>query len=453
MMDFSTPPALYRLLRLAWPGGTDTRRQLAALEQSQWLSPEDFNAYQLKRLQAIVRHAYDHTVFYRELYQQHDIHPDDIKTHADFQALPTVTKEQIRANVPRMIARTVSQEDLTPNHTGGSTGEPLHFYVSDQFWWSNAANEFRVRRWHGVEEGDNWAWLWGDQRDVPDWNWKRRLKAQIMNQRFLNAFSLTEEKMLEFAHLLLRWPPKIMMGYSTTLALFAQLVQREGIHGIRPRLIEATAEKLWTPQRQLLETVFEATVIDYYSSREMGLMAYQCEYGRQHALADLRYIEVLHEGQPAEVGQLGEVAVTSFDHDAMPFIRYKNGDMAILSDEVCPCGRSFQVIQEIVGRTNDYLVTPEGQFVHSEFFAYLLRAQPEVFSYQIHQPDKDHLNVKIVCNQAVTDAWINNVRQAMQERFGAAMSIDLQIVDDIPLTPSGKHRYIISEIKPEFSRN
>jgi len=443
-------PKIYRALRLVWPGGLETRRHLRQLERTQSLPPEEFQAFQLAQLQAIVRHAYEHVPFYRNLYRREGIHPDDIRTLSDFRRLPIITKSDVRANVERMLADNVPRDRLVANQTGGSTGEPLHFFVTDNFWWNNAANEFRVRRWHSVQEGERMAWLWGDQRDAPDWSWKRKLRARLMNHRFLNAFSLTEAKMEAFARLLQKWQPKLMMGYSTTLFLFARFLQARGITNIRPRIIEATAEKLWLPQRRLIESVFQCPVIDHYSSREMGTMAYQCEAGSLHALDDLCYLEIIADGQPAAPGQLGRVVVTSFHHRAMPFIRYTNDDMAIYNGQVCACGRSLSTWQEIVGRTNDYLVTADGQFIHSEFFAYLLRVLPEVFSYQVHQPDIAHLNVKVVCNQPVGEAWIANIRQQIQERFGPDMHVSLEVVDDIPLTPSGKHRYIISEVQPDF---
>jgi len=443
-------PSIYRAMRLFWPGGLETRRHLNELEYTQRLSREELRAFQLARLRGLVKHAYERVPFYRERYRREGIHPDDIQSLEDFHALPFVNKEDIRANLDSMIAQGFPKADLVPNHTGGSTGEPLHFFVGRSFWWWNAANEFRMRRWHGIREGERTAWIWGDQRDMPDWSWRRRLRARIMNQRFLNAFSLTRPKMEAFADMLVLWQPRLIIGYSTALFLFAQFLKGEGIDSIRPRLVEATAEKLWKPQRDLIEEVFHCPVVNHYSSREMGTMAYECEQGALHALDDVRYMEVISDGEAAKPGELGEVVVTSFNHLAMPFIRYKNDDVAIRSDERCACGRGLSVIKEIVGRSNDYLVTSEGQFVHSEFFAYLLRARPEVFSYQVYQPDKRHLNIKIVCRQRVDPTWLDDVRRAIRSRFGDPMHISVELVSDIELTPAGKHRYIISEVRPDF---
>jgi phenylacetate-CoA ligase len=105
-----------------------------------------------------------------------------------------------------------------------------------------------------------------------------------------------------------------------------------------------------------------------------------------------------------------------------------------------------------VGRTNDFLVSADGKFIHSEFFAYTFRVKPEVVRYQIYQPDRTHLHIRLVCKQPVSDEWLAGARAEVQERFGPDTQISLEIVDDIPLTPAGKHRYIISEVQPDFSQ-
>ncbi|HNT76271.1 MAG TPA: hypothetical protein PKH77_14750 [Anaerolineae bacterium] len=443
-------PTVYRATRLLWPGGMETRRHLRELERTQWLSRDELQQVQLGKLQRLVQHAYDNVPFYHEKYQQAGIHPRDIRSLADFQALPFLTREEVRANLPALTARNFERDKLFPNETGGSTGEPLHFFVEGAFWWWNAATWFRARHWHGVQEGDRAAWLWGAHEDMPEWSWRRRWRAALMQERYLNAFAMTESKMQEFAQMLRVWRPKMLKGYASTLTLFARHLQKQGISDIRPHYIETTSEKLTQPQRELLETVFHCPVADHYSSRELGTMAYQCAQGGFHICADVRYLEVVANGLVAPPGQLGEVVATSLNQFAMPFIRYKNGDVAVYQEQPCACGRPLPCLQEVVGRTNDYLVSGDGQFVHSEFFAYIFRVKPEVERYQVYQRDARHLEVRLVCNQPVSAAWLENARQEVQRRFGPATQVTLQRVDRLELTPAGKHRYIISEVLPVF---
>jgi phenylacetate-CoA ligase len=445
--------AIYRGLRLLWPGGLSTRRHLRELERTQWLSPEELEVFQLEKIRKLVSHAYENVPFYRERYQKAGIHPQDIRSLEDFRALPFVSREDVNRNLDAMVARNFDRDQLYPDDTGGSTGEPMHFFLEDAFWWWNAANFFRVRAWHGVYEGDKVAWFWGARKDMPEWSWRRRFRSALMRERYINAFNMTESKIAEFAEMLVKWKPKMFKGYASTLSLFARYVQEKGIKGINPRYIESTSEKLSKPQRELLEQVFNCPVADHYSCREMGTMAYQCADGGFHICADVRYLEVVANGENVGPGEMGEVVVTSLNQFAMPFIRYKNGDMGILQGGQCSCGRGLPLLKEIVGRTNDYLVSADGQFVHSEFFAYTFRVKPEVIRYQVYQPDREHLEIRLVCAQEMPEAWIEGVRREIQERFGASMHISMEIVDHIELTPAGKHRYIISEVVPDFAQS
>jgi phenylacetate-CoA ligase len=242
----------------------------------------------------------------------------------------------------------------------------------------------------------------------------------------------------------------VLFGYASVLELFARYVKEHRFAGIRPRLIESTSEKLSGPQRELLQEVFQCRVVDDYSSRELGIMAFEDENGEFLITSDLCYLEIVADDQVVPTSQMGEVVVTSLYQFSWPFIRYKNGDMAIYAAETSSSGRSFPVLKEIVGRTNDFLVSSEGKFVHSEFFAHTFRVKPEVIRYQVYQPDPYYLEIRLVCNQPVSPAWLENTHAEIQARFGPATQVSIKIVDSIALTPAGKHRYIISDVKPDF---
>jgi phenylacetate-CoA ligase len=441
-------PWIYRAMRLFWSGGLETQRHLRELERTQWLSRPELEARQLGKLQQVVKYACEHVPYYRERYRREDIHPEDVKSLKDFQALPFLTREDVNNHLDALVSPDFRGK-LYPNGTGGSTGQPVQFFVEDSFWRWNVALESRGRSWYGVQPGDKIAWVWGAERDMPGWSKKGRLRAWITRQRYLNAYGLTEAKMQAFAEMLIRWQPAMFRAYASALSLFAEFIKKRGITGIRPRLVETTAEKLTEPQRRLFEEVFHCPVADCYSGREMATIAYQCEMGGMH-VCETRYLEIVAYDQVVPSGQLGEVVLTSLHQFAMPFIRYKIGDMAIYEAGTCPCGRGLPVLREIVGRTADFLVTVEGQFVHGAVFARIFRSKPQVARYQVYQSDKKHLEVRLVCRQDVDSVWLENLRNEIQARFGKSMQISLQLVDHIELTPAGKHRFIISEVKPDF---
>jgi phenylacetate-CoA ligase len=260
---------------------------------------------------------------------------------------------------------------------------------------------------------------------------------------------MTEEKMRVFAEMLVRWQPMMFRAYASALSLFAEYIREKRITGIRPKLIETTAEKVSEQQRQLLEDVFQCPVADWYTARELGTIAFQCPSGGLH-ISETRYLEVIANGKPAQPNQLGEVAITSTHQLAMPLIRYKLGDMAIFQSEPCPCGRGLPSLQEVVGRVQDFLVTADGRFVHGGYFPHTFRNWPEIFRYQVYQSDMKHLEVRLICKRDVDSLWLENLRKEIQHRFGEDMQIEIKLVDHFELTRAGKHRFIISDVKPDF---
>jgi len=243
--------------------------------------------------------------------------------------------------------------------------------------------------------------------------------------------------------MLVRWQPTMLRAYPGALSLFARSVKEQGITGIRPRLIEITAAKMTDRQRELFEEVFHCPVANYYSSREMGTIAYPCEMGGLH-VCETRYLELVADDKPAEPGDVGEVVLTSLHQYGMPFIRYRIGDLAVYEADSCPCKRGMPVLREIVGRTLDYILTADGRYVigfGSRFFD-----RPNVVRYQVYQPDRQHLEVSLVCKQDFDVASLKEIRSEIQAQVGESMNISIQVVDQIELTPAGKHRVVISDV-------
>jgi phenylacetate-CoA ligase len=134
----------------------------------------------------------------------------------------------------------------------------------------------------------------------------------------------------------------------------------------------------------------------------------------------------------------------------MPFIRYTIGDMGVYETSTCTCGRGLPVLREVVGRVEDFLVDAEGEFMYGGIFDNVIQTRPEIVRYQVYQPDRRHVEVRLVCNREVDQVWLEGVRGELQSHFGAPMQISLQVVDRIPLTSAGKHRFVVSEVRPDF---
>lgn len=417
------------------------------------LSVEQMQAYQWSKLKEVINHAYANVPFYRKRYDHAGVQPSAINAPEDLHRLPIVTRQDVVEHLEEMIATNTNRRDLLRNATGGSTGSPMLFYSDLDGLAIRNAHAARMRSWAGFAEGQKIAIIWGADRDIPDMKWAaRQYIHHIARQRWLNAYNVSGEKMEEFAHLLIRWQPRFILSYASSLFTFASFLKENGLDRIRPAAMETSAEKLFDYERALIEDVFRCKVHNAYGSREVPCIAYECEkHTGLHVLSDNVFIELLHDGQPAKPDEDGEVIVTALWRRAMPLIRYRNGDLARWGDDSCPCGRPFPLLSEILGRCNDVLRTPSGKLVHGAYFNHLFFHVPGVRRFQVHQKSMDEVVIKVISEAALPETVTAPLLAKVSVHLGAGVRVSLQRVDDIALTPTGKHRYILSDTGMSFA--
>jgi phenylacetate-CoA ligase len=441
---------MYQFLRERFgSGGGEIRKHSAELEKSQWLSLDELRQIQLGKLKRLVHYAYEHVPFYRNSLKKKGIVPSDIRSFKDFEAVPFVVRDDFFSSQEDLRSKSFRGRTFKDN-TGGSTGQVMEFIVdySTSYW--SYANEKRFRGWYGVRPGDKKAWVWGALKNFPNWTLRDRLiKGYIKRNRFLNAHALSEENMRTFALEMQAWKPDMFRVYPSAMAIWGNFLKASKLDGIRPKLIETSGEKLTPTQRAMLEPIFKSPIAEHYSSWEIYDIAYQCPEKGLHVSED-RYLEVVDpQGKPVQPGEVGEIVITSLIQYAMPFIRYKNGDMGILENSACKCGRGLPLLKEVIGRKDDLLVRPDGQPVHGAVMDYACRSFPEIKQFQLYQPDLYNLIVRLVCYQPASKEWVAKFTGELQPFFGPEMKIQVEILDKIPLTPSGKLRFILSQVKPD----
>ncbi len=440
--------ATYRLFTKV-TGRDDFWRYYAELEKSQYLSSEEIRGIQLTRLKALLNHAYDNVPYYRRRFKEAGLKPEDLRTADDLARLPILTKKDIKANFNDLVAVNFPGKEMIPYSTGGSTGEPLQFYVTRQAkrWGSAAA--FRAYKWYGYEIGDKAAYLWGARRDLPA---KRRMTNQLGNLFFrriyLDAFNMSETELKYFVLRLTEFKPRAIIAYASAAYLLARYVKQRGIEGVTPKVVITQAEKLFDHQRQLIKDMFSCEVFDFYGSREVSAIASECpRHNGYHISAENVVLEFVRDNEPVPPGDIGKILVTDLNNYAMPFIRYENEDLGVSSDSVCSCGINLPLMKSVEGRITDTLVI-RGKFISSPALTLVFKDMP-VDQYQIMQESEDKIVVKIVKGSGYTDADTLVLSELLQRYLGT-IEVNIVFVDSIPVGPSGKHRFIASKVPLKF---
>jgi phenylacetate-CoA ligase len=405
---------------------------------------------ELHKIKRLVTHAYAHVPFYRQHLQEAGVHPDDIKTLDDFRQIPAITKQDIKRDPELFIASNAPRSRMQAGTTGGSTGEPLKFYhTPEETYWGWAAT-LRNRTWFGFEEGRRQAWIWGRSIDVP-FSRSEQLQAWLRRQKWLNSYDMGEEKMEAFADTLVRFQPEFIFGYVSSLCLFAEYLKKRGITEIRPRAVQTAAEKLHDFERELIEGVFGCPVVDHYASMEIGVIAAQCLAGGMHVASEIRYLEVITDGRPAEPGEMGELVITNLVGFAMPFIRYKTGDLAIIEGQPCSCGRGLPLLREVVGRTTNFFQMPSGRLISGLYWSRVRRQVPGIKRFRAHQSSVDHIEVIYEVEDGFNGDLLEAKRQEVLSHLGEPINLSFRRVERIPLTSAGKHLFSTSDIPVDFA--
>ena len=426
-------------------------RHLRYLEESQYYPLERIVENQWKRLKALISHANRNVPFYRKRFERVGLRPEDVTTWEEFSRLPILTKEDIRENQSDLVANNIQKDKFVAKKTSGSTGVSLRFFVDeDSLQWKRGCTA-RHDRWAGWDLGERVAALWGN----PDHyvNWRMRLRNALLDRySYLDTLKMDDKAIDTFYKTITKKPPAVLFGHAHSLYLFARYLKKKNLTPPIPKGAISTAMVLHSHERRLIEEVFGCKVYNRYGCEEVSLIASECErHEGLHMNLDTLIIETLRDGVPAKPGETGAIHVTDLSNYAMPFIRYRVGDVGVIAKKKCSCKRTFPLFETLEGREADYVVTPEGEYVSgislTENFAMYLK---EVKQIQLVQDKIDHILVRIVRDQDKNGKVEEAVKQLVSERFSPSMKHSIEYLDAIPQERSGKYRFCISKVARSF---
>ena len=429
-------------------------------QKTQWQSHKWLRNQQEKQLGKLVKFAYENVPYYTKLFNQLGIVPNDIGTIRDLEKLPILTKQIIKENWEDFVPKNIKKLRYLNVSTGGSTGTPLKYRMSAEDYERGLGLLYVGWGYGGYELGDKVAIIAGSSL-IPTTKSKVRKKIQefFLNFRFYYFFELSEEKVSKYFYDINKWKPIFLRGYPSSIYLLAKFIHEDNLKlNFQPKAIFTTGENLFDEQRALVETVFGAKVFNAYGAGDGGISAFECEeHCGMHINTEKAVLEVVDDEGKQVVNKQGKVLATSLYNYSMPFIRYDTGDLGVLSDKICPCGRSFPLMKELVGRSSDILITSDNKIITTTMAAYLfypdcvysedsIKQYQKIKQFQVIQEIKKEVIIKIVKGPESDEKEFNYIITNFQEWFGQDIDIKLIFVESIPPLPSGKSAYIISRM-------
>ncbi len=420
---------------------------VAEYDANQWVSPASLEALQLRKLNALLAHAWETVPYLRERWAAVGLSPEPLHSVADLDTYPVISKADITTNYSGMIS-TLWRGRTKRKTTGGSTGQPFGYEFNEESDSRRNAVMWRGYGWAGSRPGVNTLYLWSAPSSA---NRFRRLKDRLyhkaFNREFVDSFGLTEASLAAHAERIDRASPDIVVGYVSALSEISRWARQVGRPLHRPRAVITGAEALAEVDRSLIGSAFGCAVFNTYGCREVMLIASECSlHSGLHVNQDHLVVETLSESGVSVKGVVGRVLLTDLHNYAMPLIRYENGDAAILGTRACECGRSLPLLEKVEGRTLDMIRTRDGRLLPGEYFPHNLKDVSGLVEFQVIQESLDVVRVLVVTDNRSNHETLSIVEAVVREGVGPATRVTIEQVQRISRTPSGKRRVTVSQL-------
>ena len=413
------------------------------LMKTQWLPPEELEELQNKRLQIIIKHAYENVPYYRRIFDERGLKPEDIQTKEDLKLLPVLTKDDVRKHFNELIARDFEKYKPVLGHTSGSTGTAMDFYLTE-FVENVIERAFIWRHWNwaNFNYGDKVVTIRG-QILTNDLNAVAPYEIQE-NNLLLSSFHLSEQSMKKYSELIINFKPKIIRAYPSAIFLMTKYFKSRKPNPPKVTSIITSSETLLPEHRTEIENFWGCKIYDWYGLGERVVAIGECEDGRFHINLEYGIVEF----KDVSGSNQKEIIATSFWNFAMPLIRYSTRDLITPStNSKCSCGRSLPTVNSIDGRIEDFVITKDKRIVGRLDAAF--KYSFGIKYSQIIQDKIGHIIVKIVKHDNYIDKDREKLDIELRKRLGRDIDIEYEFVDDIPRTKAGKLRFVISNVKLE----
>lgn len=418
---------------------------LLELKQTEYLKNDELENIQVERLKSFLKFASAYSTYYNKLFNKCDLNPSEFKDTETLKKLPILEKEEVRKYSDEISCKRKFKKTYNVK-TSGSTGKPMTFSITDRLFQENQAVQQLLYYWNGLNEKSKMAKCAGqpvapiDQKKPPYW-----VTDYYNNNLYLSSYHLSERNLKYYIKKLESFNPDVLEGYPSSIYLLA-LANKKYQGRVNPRFIRTGSETLLDYQRQAIENSFDCKVHNFYGSGENCVKAIECPKGKMHLQMLYGYTEILnHKNESVKPGEIGRIIATGFSNSAFPLIRYNTGDLAILSDnQVCDCRRGGIILNTIVGRDDDYILTPDNKYIRR--LGHIFHDINGIINVQLIQENVGEIVMKIAKDDNYTGMSEKIILKKTKERLGDEIEISFQYVDEIPKEKNGKYKFIISNI-------
>jgi phenylacetate-CoA ligase len=412
-----------------------------------FLPEAEIRQKQFARIKELVELAYSDIPVYRDKYRSAGFSPDDLRAYDDIQKIPVITKAELIAAFPdRCLHPSYRREDLFPTRSSGSSGQTLLIRVD---YDAILADTIQGVRQFALQSGLKYCPndLLTHVYTVPWW-------YDSVGGNYPTAFISNLLPPKQVARHLRDLAPRILSCYPSNLeALVPHAAE------FRAPLYLAVTHSEYSSRnaRRMWAEHLGCPVLDEYSSEEATRIALELPCGHYHVCEDSVHLDVLDPAtlKPQAAGESGIAVITNLLNQAMPFIRYVQGDCVTRPSTPAPCGMHWSQIATIDGRMNDAFVNKHGRKVPAGSlldvtYRWMFDRNLHLAQFELVQKRTDLVEVRCVLGDGTIESRLHHEASHLEDLLTACLEhpveVTITVVDGFG-PQKGKRRPIRCEIK------
>lgn len=366
--------------------------------------------------------------------------------------LPIMTKQDLQQQLSNRLSKGFSKKNIFINKTSGSSGNPFIF-AKDKY--AHAMTWSHIIWLYGLYSIDMNSSLearfYGIPKDFIGYR-KERLKDTLANRFRFDIFDLSDQNLAEFLKLFERKPFELINGYTSSIVMFAKYLERKNIilKDLCPtlKLCLTTSEMLFEKDRELLKKQFDIPIVNEYGASELDIIAFENPSGEWLINNKTLYVEVVDDqNNVLPNGEEGHLVITSLHNKAHPFIRYKIGDVGVISQK-SNCQK--QILEKLTGRTNQFAILPSGKRIPALSFYYVTKSvvedSGEIKEIKVIQETKSNFKIEYCSNRDLTSIQKNKISAAIETYLEPGLTIQFKRFEQLERSKSGKLKQFISKV-------
>ena len=367
--------------------------------------------------------------------------------------LPLTSKEDIKRDLPAYLSQAMAPSKRFETFTGGSTAAPMMLFLHRGI--SRAKEHAFVKHFHarvGLHEQDVILALRG--RNVPSapgggalWMYE-----PIKHHLILSSDHMERSNMAEYVEAMRTWKPRFISAFPSAAYPLARWLKEHPDPEVQGRIraVMLFSENVYDNQKALLREVFNCPLLLHYGHTERVLMAASMPDDERYFFwPQYGHFELVDErGAPiTQPGVLGEIVGTGFDNKVMSFVRYRTGDLAVLSATGHPALPGFPAVERIEGRLQEFLVCHDHRLISictmgAAHFSDI--SEFDLIQYEQERPG--HFLLNVVAPHPLTDEVRARIVRAVVDKTQGGCTAEVREVAEIPRTAQGKQRMLIQHL-------